>query len=222
MDDEADARKLYASLMQEQDPKARAPPSTFFFFLVREHQRRPRSTPQQPDARTSLSREELRREIATRVGSFSLPTGVCELAEMEHSGTGAALGGLGRCARVSTSPILGERAEPDAARGAVELIQEPTESQGRTSSPGTSAASPAAGKPPLTVPRTSGGGRWCEREWGFADSQTDPDAGSDARSDMAFAGRRIIDDGAYHSSDTLQSQRGALRDDARCTMDRTM
>jgi hypothetical protein len=88
-------------------PKHVLLPVPFFSSSFENINADPAPTPQQPDARTSLSREELRREIATRVGSFSLPTGVCELAEMEHSGTGAALGGLGRCARVSTSPILG-------------------------------------------------------------------------------------------------------------------
>ena len=64
-DDEAGARKLYASLVQDQGPKVRVPPDHFINpFLTPEHAADPASTPQQSDARTSLSREEPRRERA--------------------------------------------------------------------------------------------------------------------------------------------------------------
>ena len=65
LDGEAGARKLYASLVQDQGPKVRAP-SSFENTKILINVADPAPTPQQSDARTSLSREELRRERAAR------------------------------------------------------------------------------------------------------------------------------------------------------------
>ena len=58
------AQKLYAPLMEDQVPKVRTTSPLVVIFLSRECAADPALTPQQPDARTSLSREELRREHA--------------------------------------------------------------------------------------------------------------------------------------------------------------
>ena len=64
---EAGARKLYAALVPDQGPKVRTPP----YCIIRKLMligglADPAPTAQQPDARTSFSRKELRRERAAR------------------------------------------------------------------------------------------------------------------------------------------------------------
>ena len=58
------ARTLYASLVEDQGPKVRNSSRPRLIFLIQVHATDPAPTLQQPDARTSLPHEELRRECA--------------------------------------------------------------------------------------------------------------------------------------------------------------
>jgi hypothetical protein len=158
LDDEAGARKLYAALVQDQGPKVRAPPRPSLpentkIIINTAH---PAPSPQQPDARTSLSREELRRERAAcrsrppwdlphphrRVrAAVRRPRRSLGLVILLATDSRACAGGDGgqRRGRLAWRPrprqarrradvtYPRERAEPDAARGAAELLQEPAE-----------------------------------------------------------------------------------------------
>ena len=65
-DGEDGAQELHASLVQDQDPKVRAPLQPFFLYLIREHATDPVPTPQQLETRTNPRREEPRQERAPR------------------------------------------------------------------------------------------------------------------------------------------------------------
>ena len=92
--------------------QVRTPPRHFICsFLIPEYAADPAPASQQPDARTSISCKELRRQrtASPPASSFSLPVVECALAEIEGSDTCAAPGSIGVGKRVEApmSPVLG-------------------------------------------------------------------------------------------------------------------
>jgi len=164
-DAEAGARKLYASLVQDQGPK----PTTRHHNKSFSKNYYDNACLATHVASSALPQTRFRHQLPASSGasSFSLPMVECALA------AAATLGGLGLGGGVDvgmgapTSPILGSAASP-TQYGAAELLQEPLNPKDRAASTATMAVSPgaAAGNAAPTGPRTSG----------------------------SVAGRRIIDD----------------------------
>jgi dynein light intermediate chain 1 len=194
LDDEAGARKLYAALVQDQGPKPTPlpplnNPTPEQAFLAKNYDENARRADRDPRGIFRTPTDASAPPSAGLVGplgssSFSLPTVERALAEMEGSGAGASLGGLGlgRRAGAPTSPILGSAPSPTQHEVLQNFFKSLLNSKDRAASPGTSAVSPGAatGKPPPTGPRTSGGGAGASGASASGDSQTDPDAGSGA------------------------------------------
>ncbi|KAF8258590.1 hypothetical protein EI94DRAFT_1774165 [Lactarius quietus] len=176
MDEEEDGAKLYASLVQDQGPKVRAPadssqptpalnnPTPEQAFLSKNYDENARRADRDPRGIFRTPNDASAPPTAGLVGplgssSFSLPTVERALAEMEGSSGGATLGSA------------------DARAHRHHLSSEALRAR-RSTSPGTSAVSPgagtAAGKPAATGPRTSSGSTGGGAS-GSGDSQTDPD-----------------------------------------------
>lgn len=188
LEGDAGARTLYASLVQDQGPKP-APlpplnnPTPEQAFLAKNYDENARRADRDPRGifRTPTDASAPAAGLVGPLGSssFSLPTVERALAEME----GNTVGGLGKRAGAPTSPILGSAPSP-TGQTQHEVLQNFFKSllntKDRAASPGTSAVSPgaAAGKPPPTGPRTSGGGAGTGGASASGGSQTDPDADS--------------------------------------------
>ncbi|KAF8261673.1 dynein 1 light intermediate chain [Lactarius quietus] len=188
MDEEEDgARKLYASLVQDQGPKPTPlpplnNPTPEQAFLSKNYDENARRADRDPRGIFRTPNDASAPPTAGLVGplgssSFSLPTVERALAEMEGSSGGATLG-LGRRSGAPTSPILGSAPSPTQHEVLQNFFKSLLNPKDRAASPGTSAVSPgagtAAGKPAATGPRTSSGSTGGGAS-GSGDSQTDPD-----------------------------------------------
>ncbi|KAN0140374.1 Dynein light intermediate chain (DLIC) domain containing protein [Lactarius tabidus] len=173
------ARKMYASLVQDQGPKPTPlpplnNPTPEQDFLSKNYDENARRADRDPRGIFRTPTDASAAPAAGLVGplgssSFSLPTVERALAEMEGS-SGATLGGLGRRAGAPTSPILGSAPSPTQHEVLQNFFKSLLNPKDRAASPGTSA-------PPATGPRTSSGSTGGGAS-GSGGSQTDPDAGS--------------------------------------------
>ncbi|KAH8984242.1 dynein light intermediate chain-domain-containing protein [Lactarius akahatsu] len=175
MDGEASARKLYASLVQDQGPKPTPlpplnNPTPEQAFLAKNYDENARRADRDPRGIFRTPTDASAPPAAGLVG----PLG----SSWRASSAGTSLGGLGlgKRAGAPTSPILGSAPSP-TGQTQHEVLQNFFKSllntKDRAASPGTSA-------PPPTGPRTSGGGAGGGGTSTSGDSQTDPDAGSGA------------------------------------------
>jgi hypothetical protein len=174
-DSDDGARKMYASLVQDQGPKVRSKPPDSFPHPISSRvitHSRPRShpsttpTPEQ-DFLSKNYDENARRADRDPRGIFRTPTDASaapaaglvgplgsssfslptvERALAEMEGSsGATLGGLGRRAGAPTSPILGSAPSPTQHEVLQNFFKSLLNPKDRAASPGTSAVSPGAG-----------------------------------------------------------------------------